>query len=318
MSGPGVTIGRATNLGRPKWSDGPYWPHNTTLYVADFKGNCERWVFHLFETLELSGYDSGSVQPMLNRNYISQIQVSRPPLGQQRAIVEVLGALDDKIAANATLVSTAEWLAVAMAGTFHDTTPLVEVVTHHKRLVAPDSVVAEVVEHYSLPAYDASHAPEAVTPLVIKSGKFSVDQPCVLVSKLNPRFPRIWDVPAVGDRPALASTEFLVLESRYSTSTVLWAVLSQPGFSSSLESQVAGTSGSHQRVKPADLLATEVSDPRSMSDSAKDKITALGQSIASFRLESRKLAELRGALLPELISGRLCVPDAVRVVGSQV
>jgi type I restriction enzyme S subunit len=140
----------------------------------------------------------------------------------------------------------------------------------------------------------------------------------VLVSKLNPRFPRIWDLPAVGPTTALASTEFLVLESRYSSSTVLWAVLSQPAFSSSLESQVAGTSGSHQRVRPVDLLATQVIDPRAMSDQVKDTISTLGQSIASFRAESLMLAELRDTLLPELMSGRLRVKDAEQAVGELV
>jgi type I restriction enzyme S subunit len=266
----------------------------------------------------LLGMSSGGTRNALTKAMIEELEVPCPDMPIQRAIAEVLGALDDKIAANTDLISTAGSLAVSIAETFDDMTPLVEVVTHHKHMVSPESVADRLVEHYSLPAFDASNTPEEVAPSMIKSGKFSVDQPCVLVSKLNPRFPRIWDVPAVGPATALASTEFLVLESRYSTPTVLWAVLSQPSFSASLETQVAGTSGSHQRVKPADLLSTAVIDPRSMSDSAKDKITSLGQSIASYRQESRKLAALRDALLPELISGRLRVPDAVRVVGREV
>lgn len=110
VPGPGVTIGRATNLGQPKWSEGDFWPHNTTMFVKDFKGNHPRWIFHLFENTDLAGYDSGSVQPMLNRNYIAKVQVLVPPVDQQRGIAEVLGALDDKIAANAELVATADEL----------------------------------------------------------------------------------------------------------------------------------------------------------------------------------------------------------------
>lgn len=110
VEGPGVTIGRATNLGQPKWSDGAFWPHNTTLYVKDFCGNEPRWVFNLFEWLDLSGYDSGSVQPMLNRNYVSKVQVRVPPIQVQRAIAEVLGALDDKIAANTRMIETLDAL----------------------------------------------------------------------------------------------------------------------------------------------------------------------------------------------------------------
>lgn len=114
IKGPGITIGRATNLGQPKWSDGDFWPHNTTMFVKDFKGNHPRWVFHFFEITDLAGYDSGSVQPMLNRNYIAHVPVLVPPIGDQRAIAEVLGALDDKIAANANRAATAEALGKAI------------------------------------------------------------------------------------------------------------------------------------------------------------------------------------------------------------
>lgn len=108
VAGPGFVVGRATNLGRPRWSSGDFWPHNTTMFAKDFKGNEPRWLFHLFEVLDLSGYDSGSVQPMLNRNYIAQVKVLVPPLPEQRAIAEVLGALDDKIAANTALAAAAD------------------------------------------------------------------------------------------------------------------------------------------------------------------------------------------------------------------
>jgi type I restriction enzyme S subunit len=96
--GPGVVIGRATNLGRPFWVDGPYWPLNTGLYVKDFRGNDPKFVFHLFQSLDLSGFDSGSVQPMLNRNYIAGVKLRVPCLAVQRRIAGVLGALDDLIA----------------------------------------------------------------------------------------------------------------------------------------------------------------------------------------------------------------------------
>lgn len=111
VKGPGLVIGRATNLGEPTWSEVDFWPLNTTLYVSDFRGNVPKWVFHLFEVLDLSGYDSGSVQPMLNRNYIAKVKVIVPPLADQMAIAEVLGALDDKIAANNKLAKSANELA---------------------------------------------------------------------------------------------------------------------------------------------------------------------------------------------------------------
>jgi len=98
--GPGVVLGRATNLGKPYWVEGPYWPLNTTLYVRDFKGNDPRFVFNLFETLDLTGFDSGSVQPMLNRNFIANVPVRLPPLEEQQRIAGVLGAFDDLVEVN--------------------------------------------------------------------------------------------------------------------------------------------------------------------------------------------------------------------------
>ncbi len=103
-SGPGVILGRATNIGIPKWCEGPYWPLNTTLYVTDFMGNDPKFIFHVFQVLDLSGFDSGSVQPMLNRNYIAQVPVQIPPIDEQRRIAGVLGALDDLIEVNRGLV----------------------------------------------------------------------------------------------------------------------------------------------------------------------------------------------------------------------
>ncbi len=260
----------------------------------------------------------GATVDRISLSTMGEWPVSLPGLEEQEGIADVLGALDDKIAGNVSLVAAAEELAVATIETIAPSVPLGEIVLHRKRMVSPEVLAEELVQHYSLPAFDAARAPELVSAKAIKSGKFEVCQPSVLVSKLNPRFPRIWDLTSLGSARALTSTEFLVLESRYSTSTVLWSVLSQPAFSASLESQVAGTSGSHQRVRPADLFATEVIDPRAMSDNTKEALTGLGGTIVAHRLESAGLAELRDALLPELMSGRMRVKDAERIVEGEV
>ena len=110
VAGPGFVIGRSTNLGVPRWSDTDFWPLNTTLFAKDFKGNNPRWLFYLFKTLDLSGFDSGTAQGSLNRNYISAFKVSAPDRDRQDRIVDVLGSLDDKIAANIEAVRTIDCL----------------------------------------------------------------------------------------------------------------------------------------------------------------------------------------------------------------
>lgn len=294
---------------------GRIWVNNHAHVVTGNESADTRFLHYLLAVTDVTGYLTGSAQPKLSKTALESIVVKLPEVTEQRRIAGVLGALDGKIAASTSLVDTSEALVSALAALIEPGVALSDVVIHHGRMRSPETMADAYVEHYSLPAFDSAHAPELVVPSVIKSGKFEVAQPSVLVSKLNPRFPRIWDVPEVGSIAALASTEFLVLESLHSSSSVLWAVLSQPAFSSALEAQVSGTSGSHQRVRPADLLATKVIDPRAMSVEVKDAITALGQCIAAHRTESRNLAELRDALLPELMSGRLRVKDAEKAVG---
>lgn len=114
VKGPGLVIGRATNLGEPTWSDDDYWPLNTTLFVKDFRGNDPRFVFYLLTLLDLSGYNSGSVQPMLNRNYIAQVPLVIPSTCEQQGIAATLGALDDKIESNHRLASLGIALIAAM------------------------------------------------------------------------------------------------------------------------------------------------------------------------------------------------------------
>jgi len=281
------------------------------MVVCDFLFHLARWTEF---NRQLAVTASGSKILHTSPDRIAATVVDLPPVEEQRAIADVLGAFDDKIDANARLSERAERLALMLVESSGSPVPLGEVVRHRKLVVDPSTLTSEWVAHFSLPAFDARRMPEMVEPRTIKSSKFLVTSPSVLVSKLNPRFPRTWDVATVPNRPALASTEFLVLEPRLSTSTLLWALLSQPAFGAVLESKVAGTSGSHQRVRPEDLLGTPVPDPRAMSDELKDQVTSLGLRAIQARVESDHLAATRDALLPALMSGRLRVRDAEAVV----
>lgn len=259
-----------------------------------------------------------TVQATLNLSDLKRLSIPLPPESVRSAILDVLGALDDKIVANARLVETISRLAVAAVSTSDPAVPLAEVVLHNKSMVDPASLGTGQVSLFSLPSFDATRTPARTDLSTIKSGKFAVRGPAVLVSKLNPRFPRLWDVPTVGHTAALASTEFLVLESLFSSSTVLWAVVSQPSFGAALEAQVSGTSGSHQRVRPDDVLATAVVDPRALSDDTHALVTSLGARRAAAQDESQLLAATRDALLPLLMSGKVRVKDAERVVSNAV
>lgn len=63
---------------------------------------------------ELNGMSSGGTRRALTKAMLANLAISVPPFERQRAIAELLGALDDKIAANAELARTADRLACGL------------------------------------------------------------------------------------------------------------------------------------------------------------------------------------------------------------
>jgi type I restriction enzyme S subunit len=233
-----------------------------------------------------------------------------PPLTEQCAIAEVLGALDDKIEANRCAVLKAEGLAIAIAGGIERRTAVREFASQSRRLVPTTFFADQEVEYFSLPAFDAGRMALVQDGERIKSGKFLLERPTVLVSKLNPHIPRVWMTAPTGRVPAITSTEFvgLVPTANYPVE-VLWALCASAEFTAQLAEMAKGTTGSHQRVSTEDMLALEIPDPRALAAGATETITAAVQLARRLWEESERLAALRGILLPGLMSGELQVRD---------
>jgi type I restriction enzyme S subunit len=83
-------------LGKVFYLEDDYWPHDTTLWVNDFKGNEPRFVYYLFAGLDVKRLDSGTANPALNRNQVHPIGVMWPPVALQKAIVETLDSLEEQ------------------------------------------------------------------------------------------------------------------------------------------------------------------------------------------------------------------------------
>jgi type I restriction enzyme S subunit len=138
----------------------------------------------------------------------------------------------------------------------------------------------------------------------------------VLLSKLNPRIPRIWLPDFRNSHRAVCSTEFLITLPKQGISReFLFCLFSSDNFARVFATLVTGTSGSHQRVKPEGLLAIDTMIPTEpvihrFTTVAKPLLEHMSRKIA----ESGTLADLRDSLLPKLISGELRVADAEATV----
>jgi restriction endonuclease S subunit len=95
-TGPGVVIGRKGSLGTAHYVATDYWPHDTTLWVTDFKGNCPKFVYYFLRQLDVSHLDVGASNPTLNRNHLYPTSIVWPDLASQHRIVTALDTVEKK------------------------------------------------------------------------------------------------------------------------------------------------------------------------------------------------------------------------------
>ncbi len=100
VRGPGVVTGRSGTIGKVSFVEQDFWPHNTSLWVTNFKGNDPKFVFFLFIKVGLERFATGSGVPTLNRNDVHAFKVSIPPsIDEQTAIATVLSDMDAELTA---------------------------------------------------------------------------------------------------------------------------------------------------------------------------------------------------------------------------
>jgi type I restriction enzyme S subunit len=100
VKGPGVVTGRSGTIGKVTFVAQDYWPHNTSLWVTDFKGNDPKFIFYFLTSIGLERFGTGSGVPTLNRNDVHSYNVNFPPSAiEQTAIATVLSDMDAELAA---------------------------------------------------------------------------------------------------------------------------------------------------------------------------------------------------------------------------
>jgi type I restriction enzyme, S subunit len=299
----------------------------------------------------IESFNAGGSRRAITKGHIESFQIPLPPLSEQRAIANVLEALDRKIQLNWRMDENLEAMARAIfkswfvdfdpvrakaegrqpSGTdaataalfpdsFEDSSlgqipkgwrvgKFAELASLSRESVNPNAFPDEVFHHYSIPAFDEGRWPKQETGAQIKSNKFLVPPNSVLVSKLNPRFPRVW-LPAIADgERSIASTEFLVALARPPFSReYLFGLFTSESFFEVFGTLVTGTSSSHQRVRPEFLQEMDaVIPPKDCIASFSRIVGPLYAKVKLSLTESHTVSAIRDALLPKLISGDIRV-----------
>jgi hypothetical protein len=312
-SGPVIVLGRVgTYCGSVRYCDSDIWVTDNAFACRAKSPEETRYWYYALQTCRLNEHRAGSGQPLLNQSILRDLPVRAVAARDRPRIGALLGAVDDKIAANDRVIEAAEALMVCLVESVSEYVSLANLARRSSAFLDSGDL-ADTVAHFSLPAFDDGAKTQLVAGASIRSGKFLLSQPCVLFAKLNPRIPRIWNVVDLPPVMAVASSEFVVLTPTSVDSSVLWAALRQPDVSQTLQQQVVGTSGSHQRIRPSDLLDVRVRDVRRLSSRETETIASLGALCHARRVESAQLSAYRDALLPLLISGEVRVGDCSTV-----
>ncbi|WP_277052535.1 restriction endonuclease subunit S [Zestomonas thermotolerans] len=93
---------------------GKSWVNNHAHVLTGNDKADTRFLVYAIEGTDISGYLTGAVMPKLTQGNLNKIELNCPPLAEQRAIVHILGTLDDKIELNRRQNETLEAMARAL------------------------------------------------------------------------------------------------------------------------------------------------------------------------------------------------------------
>ena len=293
-------------------ADGRFWVNNHAHVLRANDENDTRFLSYMIESLDLSGFITGSTQPKLSQAALLSIPLRLPKLAEQRRIAGVLGVLDDKIESNQNLAE-----------------------------VIPSLIDAQI--HHALSDGSGDSIPVSKLAKFVNGGAYTKEasgtgRMVIRIADLNtgPGASTIYnDIDVPGDR--LAHFGDLLMSWSGSLGVYVWvreeAIVNQHIFKviftdfpawlvhnrlnvalhdfRAIAADKATTMGHIQR-KHLDETFVEV--PNAKLEQLNHLCVPLWNRFISAQLESMRLAELRDALLPELMSGRMRVDEAGRLV----
>lgn len=301
---PSITIGRSGNVGKPFLYKGRSWSHNTSLYIREYKDIDPIFIYYFLQTLDLGNYAGGSAVPTLNRNHIHTLTVTVPvDKNEQRQIASVLSVLDDKIEQNTEInENLLQQASTIYKAWFDDFIPFDGICpAEWEQGVLSD--IADITSGKRPPMKSAEKTSIATVPLV---GAASV---MGFTSEAN-HTDKILVTGRVGthgvvqrfNTPCWTSDNTLVITSAFYEYT--YQILQR------IDYHAMNRGSTQPLITQGDMNKVVILIPdRQTLDDFEALVGLLMSQYEANLLENTKLAKLRDALLPKLMSGELDVSD---------
>jgi type I restriction enzyme S subunit len=92
---PTIVVGRKGSIGSVTWIDGSAWPIDTAYFVKPKHEDLDRrWTFWMLKSLRMETMNKSAAVPGLNRDDVYRLDISLPPLTEQRRIAAILDHAD--------------------------------------------------------------------------------------------------------------------------------------------------------------------------------------------------------------------------------
>lgn len=254
----------------------------------------------------------GATMANLNTGILSNLPLSVPGLSSQQDVGQVLGALDDKIAANCQAMRVSDALVRAL----YDRLPLsnvtLECVSVNVRESAEPADISPEEMYVGLENVERRSlwlAGRGVGANVTSSkSRFIADD--VLFGKLRPYFHKV----SLTFSPGVCSTDIMVIRARDPRGTALVAAAASSD--ALVRAAVQSSNGTKMpRANWADIASCSVPDPDSGDVREFCRIVdTVAERVARAIEENQRLVDTRDALLPLLMSGKITVKDAEKTV----
>ena len=98
---PSVLIGRKGTIGKVKYVDHPFWTVDTLFYtIVNTDVVLPKYLYYVMSLIDLNNYNEGTSIPSLRTETLNRLIFSIPSLEEQEKVLSCIRPIDDKIALN--------------------------------------------------------------------------------------------------------------------------------------------------------------------------------------------------------------------------
>lgn len=273
------------------------WVSDNAIKVQAKDGADLEYLFYLLKGLRLNERQIGTSQPLLTQNILNNIEVNVPDFVIQQKIASILSALDEKIQLNTKVNDNLEQQAFAL---FDSLFPAVSAGENNigdyitpkrgKNLLSKNAVFGDI------PVVAGGLEPSTYHNVANTSSPVLT----ISASGANSGFVRLWDIP-------VWSSDSSYIDVTMTPHVYFWYVMLKKRQKEIYDSQ---TGSAQPHIYPQHIAVMPVVELNDEDvNSFTEQVTPLFRMIGANVKENNRLASVRDALLPRLMSGELDVSE---------